>query len=283
LKRKLPRGRKWLAACQKNRNFVEYKGKINKNMKNKNQDQNSNSFGDFGDDLEIKSGLLDEGEEFDLNTEDFPDSGEKKRGGKKARSEKDQEGVVISRTKVVLIKKLLENIKENNGKLIEILSVLAPGEEEVRIGISQIGEEAENSEITPPSGEEAGKVIEGVFDGENMIGPDGKQYSVPANYASKSKLVEGDILKLTITNSGTFIYKQIGPIERTRVVGELKKGSDGDFTVESEGKKWHVLDASVTYFKGEVGDETVILIPKTGESKWAAVENIIRKRDYLVN
>ncbi|HET7320113.1 MAG TPA: hypothetical protein VFI84_00835, partial [Candidatus Saccharimonadales bacterium] len=43
-----------------------------------------------------------------------------------------------------------------------------------------------------------GKVIEGVFDGQNMVGSDGKTYPVPANYASKSKLVQGDILKLTI-------------------------------------------------------------------------------------
>src|SRR5690606_2361075 len=48
----------------------------------------------------------------------------------------------------------------------------------------------------------AGKVIEGVFDGQTMIGPDGKTYPVPANYASKSKLVEGDILKLTIADDG---------------------------------------------------------------------------------
>ncbi|MDD5290801.1 MAG: hypothetical protein PHZ04_01670 [Patescibacteria group bacterium] len=250
-------------------------------MKNKHQDQNYDSSGDFNDDLEVKSGFLDEGKELDLEAGDFlPESeGEGRKSKKKTKKEKSQEGVVISRTKVVLIKKLLENVKENNDKIIEILSVLAPGEEEARIGISQIGEEADDNEITPGSGEETGKVIEGVFDGENMIGPDGKEYSVPANYASKSKLVEGDILKLTIANSGTFIYKQIGPIERTRIIGELKKGGDGDFFVESEGKKWHVLPASVTYFKGNPGDETVILIPKTGESKWAAVENIIRKRE----
>ena len=47
---------------------------------------------------------------------------------------------------------------------------------------------------------EGGKVIEGMFDGQNMIGPDNKQYPVPANYASKSKLVEGDVLKLTISD-----------------------------------------------------------------------------------
>src|SRR3989344_8077055 len=29
-----------------------------------------------------------------------------------------------------------------------------------------------------------GRVIEGVFDGQKMIGADGKPYSVPANYAS---------------------------------------------------------------------------------------------------
>ena len=44
------------------------------------------------------------------------------------------------------------------------------------------------------SGEE-GKIIEGVFDGQVMLGPDGKNYPVPTNYASKSKLVEGDIMK----------------------------------------------------------------------------------------
>jgi hypothetical protein len=45
-----------------------------------------------------------------------------------------------------------------------------------------------------------GKVIEGVFDGQNMMGSDSKTYPVPANYASKSKLVQGDILKLTIAD-----------------------------------------------------------------------------------
>jgi hypothetical protein len=32
--------------------------------------------------------------------------------------------------------------------------------------------------------EPLGKVIEGVFDGQNMVGSDGKTYPVPANYAS---------------------------------------------------------------------------------------------------
>src|SRR3954471_5207061 len=69
--------------------------------------------------------------------------------------------------------------------------------------------------------ENLGKVIEGVFDGQNMVGSDGKTYPIPANYASKSKLVQGDILKLTIADDGAFMYKQIGPVPRKQVVGTL--------------------------------------------------------------
>lgn len=66
------------------------------------------------------------------------------------------------------------------------------------------------------------KIIEGVFDGQNMIGPDEKMYPVPANYASKSKLVEGDVLKLTIASDGTFVFKQIGPVDRDKKIGKVK-------------------------------------------------------------
>ena len=64
-----------------------------------------------------------------------------------------------------------------------------------------------NSPTFSPSvlpSEETGteQIIEGVFDGMQMVGPDGKTYSVPPNYASKSKIVEGDFMKLTITPSG---------------------------------------------------------------------------------
>ena len=125
--------------------------------------------------------------------------------------------------------------------------------------------------------EEEEKIIEGVFDGQGMVGPDGKQYTVPANYASKSKLVEGDILKLTIRGDGSFVYKQIGPIERKRVVGKLIEDEEEEgFKVESEGKIFKVLTASVTYFKGEAGDEVVVLVSEEADSKWAAIENVIK-------
>lgn len=126
-------------------------------------------------------------------------------------------------------------------------------------------------------GESAGgTVVEGVFDGSNMVGPDGKVYTVPANYASKSKLVEGDIMKLTIKRDGTFVYKQIGPVSRERELGTLVRDEAGTYkAVTNEGKSYKLLTASVTYFKGEPGDSVVLLTPHDMPSRWAAVENIV--------
>lgn len=190
-----------------------------------------------------------------------------------AKKDKDDE-IVFSKEKIKLVKKLLLNIQENNSKLMQLLAGTLSTEEEARISIGQASDEAFTS--GSDENETAGRIVEGVFDGESMIGPDGKQYSMPANYASKSKLIEGDIMKLTITPTGTFVYKQIGPIERSRIIGKLEQTSVGNYIVTYEGKKWRVLTASVTYYKGDVGDEVVILVPKAGESNWAAIDNIVK-------
>ena len=140
---------------------------------------------------------------------------------------------------------------------------------------AQVGKEIDGDE---------GLIVEGGFNGQIMIGPDGKQYSVPANYASKSKLVEGDILKLTISSDGSFIFKQISPVERTRLVGHLiKDKSTNEFVVLAGDKIYKVLLASVTYFKGEEGDEAVILVSKDSDSAWAAVENIIKTNNKVAS
>jgi hypothetical protein len=128
-----------------------------------------------------------------------------------------------------------------------------------------------------PTSDEDGEIVEGVFDGQVMIGTDGKQYPVPANYASKSKLVEGDMLKLTITPDGSFVYKQIGPVERKRVIGIVSQDDLGNFVVIAEGKIYRVLLASVTYFKADMSDEVTIVVPRDSETVWAAIENLVKK------
>lgn len=130
---------------------------------------------------------------------------------------------------------------------------------------------------TEISEDEDGKVIEGTFDGQIMVGTDGKQYPVPANYASKSKLVEGDMLKLTITPDGSFIYKQIGPVERKRFIGIASQDTEGNYFIAAEGKAYKVLLASITYFKVEPGDEVTLVAPRDINSDWGAIENVLQK------
>jgi hypothetical protein len=117
-----------------------------------------------------------------------------------------------------------------------------------------------------------GKIVEGIFDGQVMIGPDNRNYPVPSNYASKSKLVEGDVLKLTITPEGNFLYKQIDPVARRNAVGILKM-RDGIYYVDVDGKDYRVLLASVTFFKLKVGERVAVIVPAdNADASWAAVE-----------
>ncbi len=125
-----------------------------------------------------------------------------------------------------------------------------------------------------------GRVIEGVFDGQNMVDKKGAVHPVPSNYASKSKLIPGDVLKLTVTDEGKFLYKQIGPVERRTVIGPLVN-NNGQYQVLADGKAYKVLLASVTYFRASVGDEVTLIIPVGEDTQWGAIEAVLPKFDDL--
>jgi hypothetical protein len=119
--------------------------------------------------------------------------------------------------------------------------------------------------------------VEGVFDGEKMISEDGSAYRISENYCSKSKLVEGDLLKYVKTKDGKFFFKQVGPVYRKRIVGKLVENKDrkGNFTAISYGKTFKVLRAAVNQLKGVDGDEVILLIPREGISEHAAIDVIL--------
>jgi hypothetical protein len=170
-------------------------------------------------------------------------------------------------SKIALLKEMLDSAEANIRSAKQVLGELTSA-----TGKNQYASTAAKVGTVESSGEK--KIIEGVFDGQNMIGPDNKTYSVPANYASKSKLIPGDILKLTILEDGSFVYKQIGPVERKRLVGTLTY-EDGQYRVIAAGKAYKVLLASVTYFRAEVGDRVTIIVPELEESEWGAIENVL--------
>lgn len=193
-------------------------------------------------------------------------------------------------TKAATLRAILKNVRDSIDNALKLIEDTATEARKTQSGLVQetqtwnvtaipLVPPSQNPDDTFSTGE---RVVEGVFDGQEMVGDDGKGYAVPPNYASKSKLVEGDLLKLTIGGRGNFIYKQIGPIERQRLIGTLAFDQEsGQYLVVAGGRSWKVIKASVTYYKADAGDEAVILVPKNAPSKWAAVENIIRKKPQL--
>lgn len=177
--------------------------------------------------------------------------------------------------RLVLARKILKQLHENLGNVIELLD--GGNIEEANTDFAKLVASKKEAERTLEDISGA-RVFEGVFDGQAMIGSDGKSYAVPPNYASKSRLVEGDMLKLTIKRDGTFLFKQIGPIERARLIGKLAfDASAGIFVAMIGEQNYKLINASVTFFHGEPGDEIVVLVPKNTPSVWAAVENVVRK------
>lgn len=170
--------------------------------------------------------------------------------------------------KLALLKEMLDSAESNMRSARQIIGELA-GTGDLR---AQYSKKAGTLKATS----EAGQIVEGVFDGQNMIGPDGKSYPVPANYASKSKLVAGDVLKLTISDDGSFLYKQIGPVERKRVTGPVVY-EDGQYKVLANGKAYKVLLASVTYYRAEVGDNVTLIVPALEDCEWGTIDNVLPK------
>ncbi|MDR3643158.1 MAG: hypothetical protein P4L74_06055 [Candidatus Doudnabacteria bacterium] len=191
--------------------------------------------------------------------------------------EKDKDKIDNKISNLVLIAQMIDAAEKNITSAKQMLREMMGGPA-TKANLAAFSEKAQTLTVS-----EGGKVIEGVFDGQNMVGPDKKQYPVPANYASKSKLVEGDVLKLTIADDGSFIYKQIGPVDRKKMLGMLMVDEKGDFRVMAEGKPYKVLLASLTYFKAEAGDEVTIVVPQEGATEWAAVENVIKKGSHSLN
>jgi hypothetical protein len=102
---------------------------------------------------------------------------------------------------------------------------------------------------------------------------------VPPNYASKSKLIATDRLKLIITDDGKYIFKQMGPAERQRVIGSLEYDDlMRQYRVHVGEKSYRVLTASVTFHHATPGDQVALLLPMGHEAVWGAVDNVIHEQ-----
>lgn len=176
----------------------------------------------------------------------------------------------MSEDKLLAVQELLDSatsaLKTASSMLRDITGVTDTSRERLQSKAGSMGMSSYTGGAT--------KVVEGIFDGQNMVDSLGQTYPIPANYASKSKLVEGDGMKLTITDEGKFLYKQIAPIDRRTIIGVLIQ-EDGQYKVLADGKAYRLLLASVTFYRAEVGDQVTIIIPKGANANWGSVEAVI--------
>jgi hypothetical protein len=174
--------------------------------------------------------------------------------------------------------KKLTEIKE----MIESAEAALKSAKRLLLEIGDVPSSGASHSFSEPASSEEGKVIEGVFNGERMIATDGENYPVPANYASKSKLVAGDHLKLSIMKDGRFVYKQIGPVPRKTIIGTLVH-EEGQYKVIANTKVYKVLLASVTYYKAHVGDKVTVIIPDADDTEWCTIEAVLPKNMSELN
>lgn len=169
---------------------------------------------------------------------------------------------MIDKNKVEMVKQMLEVASANLASAKQLLG-------------DMLGTSFDNVAIKAGGLESDGNVIQGVFDGQFMLDRDSKKYPVPANYASKSKLVVGDVLKLSIQPDGSYVYKQIQPVDRKQLMGTVVYEND-EYKVVAGGQSYSVLTASVTYFKLKPGDQATIVVPADdNHGGWAAIENAV--------
>ncbi len=118
------------------------------------------------------------------------------------------------------------------------------------------------------------KIVEWVFTWEEMLDNQWNRYPVPANYSSKSKLVQWDRLKLTIAQNWRMTYKQIAPIQRETKVWLLTEDK-WKYQVVIDWEIYDVLTAAVTHFKWNIWDKVTIILPKWKPASFAAIDSII--------
>lgn len=124
-----------------------------------------------------------------------------------------------------------------------------------------------------------------IYDGYSFVWQDQQKYTVPLNYASKSKLVPWDTLKLTMMEDGELRYKLITPASRKKTKAVLNKDINGRWIWITRDKDAYMLNlAAVTFYKWRPGDQATIIINPDLDIKFAAVEIIIKSdiKDVLL-
>lgn len=170
--------------------------------------------------------------------------------------------------KIAAIRDLLESASRSLITARKLLETMESGE-----GVVSSSPELDTSSLSSYTSGSV-KVVEGVFTGDGMLASDGNIYSVPFNYASKSKLVQGSRLKAMIHGDGKILYKIIEEIPFETKTGIIARERD-QYQVVCEDKVYKVLTAAVTYLKAESGSKVSVRIPAGKTATFAAIDSLL--------
>jgi len=164
-----------------------------------------------------------------------------------------------------------------NKKNIDLIrQALSAAESSIKLAKQLLNEVESGKDTFAGSSSSGAKNLPGIigtFDGENMVTSSGEIFPVPANYASKSKLVVGDTLKM-VEEGGEKRFKQIEHLKRYRTNGIITK-KDGKWRAITPEGSYKVLPAAIEYFKADVGSEVILHLPANNlKVAYAALESI---------
>jgi len=117
---------------------------------------------------------------------------------------------------------------------------------------------------------------EGTFDGQYLIASDGRKTEVPGNYAAKSRLVCGDVLKVFADN-GKQVFKQIDKVERKKIDGVLTK-KEGKWCILADTGSYKILDVAAEFNQAELNDKVSAFIPASNlNASFAALDRVFKE------
>lgn len=172
----------------------------------------------------------------------------------------------IDQQKQEKITTILQSIKADIDRLEQVLFDTAPKNNNTN---------NTNPNTNTKNDENASEGITGYFDGLFMVSSNGKKYEVPRNYAAKSKLVYGDVLKMIQDEKGANTFKQVEKQPRKKIEGIAVK-KDNAWILLSDAGAYELSSTAAEFKNVQEHDEVTAFIPDNNSNvPYAALDEVL--------
>jgi hypothetical protein len=114
------------------------------------------------------------------------------------------------------------------------------------------------------------------YNGDSIIDDQGVIYPINKNYASKSRLIDGDVLIMRTDSQGGIYYKLSKPVPRKTVIADIKE-TNGQYIAIYNNKSYKILTAASNFYELYNNCQAMIVISITEDNKWCAIDGKVTK------